>query len=319
MAMIGFAARPRQEGRKTMSRRHGVTLIEVLVVVAIIGILVGLLLPAVQQVREAANRTQCANNLKEIGVAMHLYHDQHKHLPTDRKNLTESPTWAWLILPNLEQGNIYKLWPENWSLPATPPGAPIDVALISKTLTDAYVPTYFCPSRPRYGQVNNLTFSQLNDQCLLAEGIEGAAGDYAASLGATGIDITTTTPSGPALEPNGAFQAIRGVRFAQITDGLSNTLLLGEKHVPPFAFGQFPLDCSIYDGHNPVCSTRGAGPLFPLATSRIDPGWKFGSAHPGLCQFVFADGSVHALVNSIDPVVLGLLAQRADGQATPDY
>jgi prepilin-type processing-associated H-X9-DG protein len=96
-------------------------------------------------------------------------------------------------------------------------------------------------------------------------------------------------------------------------------LLVGEKHVP-FGFeGASPWDCGIYDGHNPACNTRAAGPDFPIAVSRNDPGWKFGSHHPGQCPFVFGDGSVRFLVNSIDPYVLGLLAQRNDGQAIQDY
>ena len=80
-----------------------------------------------------------------------------------------------------------------------------------------------------------------------------------------------------------------------------------------------PWDCGIYDGHNPACSTRAAGVAFPLARQANDPGWKFGSHHPGLCQFVFCDGSVHSLATSIDPVVLGLLSQCNDGLVIPDY
>jgi prepilin-type processing-associated H-X9-DG protein len=96
-------------------------------------------------------------------------------------------------------------------------------------------------------------------------------------------------------------------------------LLVGEKHVPPDSFGDYPWDCSIYDGHNMVCATRAAGPGFPLAGSRYDRGWLFGSYHTGLCQFTFADGSVHALPVSISPVTLGLLAHRSDGQVIPEY
>jgi prepilin-type processing-associated H-X9-DG protein len=147
-----------------------------------------------------------------------------------------------------------------------------------------------------------------------------SAGDYAASLGTTALDTPLTFSDRPPQMPNGAFEAVKGVRLAQITDGLSNTLLIGEKHVPPFAIGNAPLDCGIYDGHNPMCNTRGAGPLYPLAAAtQTDDGWKFGSAHPSLCQFVFCDGSVHALVTTIDPATLGLLAQRNDGQPIPGY
>jgi hypothetical protein len=119
--------------------------------------------------------------------------------------------------------------------------------------------------------------------------------------------------------PNGAFEYIRGIRFADISDGLSNTLLVGEKNVPPESFGEYAWDCSIYDGHNPPCSTRAAGPGFPLAATRYDTGWKFGSYHPGICQFVLGDGSVRQLPVTINPVTLGLLAHRSDGQVIPDF
>jgi len=79
----------------------------------------------------------------------------------------------------------------------------------------------------------------------------------------------------------------------------------------------YPWDCSIYDGHNPVCNTRAGGPDFPLAVLPTDPYWRFGSAHPGIVQFVFCDGGVRSLEKSIDPVVLGLLTQRNDGQVIP--
>ena len=144
-------------------------------------------------------------------------------------------------------------------------------------------------------------------------------GDYAANIGTTGKDYTVVYNNSPPVPPNGAFQAVRGVRFAEITDGLANTLLVGEKHVPRGQEGVHPYDCGIYDGHNPVCNTRAAGPGFPLAVLPSDTGWKFGSHHPGICQFVFCDGSVRPLENTIDPVVLGLLAQRNDGQVIPDY
>jgi prepilin-type processing-associated H-X9-DG protein len=154
----------------------------------------------------------------------------------------------------------------------------------------------------------------------MATSLPSSAGDYAASLGTTALDTPLTSRNGSSLLPNGPFEAVKGIPFGQITDGLSNTLLVGEKHVPPFAIGVFPLDCGLYDGHNPTCNTRGAGPLHPLAVAtEVDDGWKFGSAHPGLCQFVFCDGSVRALVNTIDPGTLGLLAQRNDGQPIPEY
>jgi prepilin-type N-terminal cleavage/methylation domain-containing protein len=129
--------------------RRGFTLIELLVVIAIISVLVGLLLPAVQQAREAASRIQCANNLKQIGLAMHLYHDQHQQLPPSRRREAEGPSWAWIILPNLEQENLYKLWPEGWPYPGLAPGAEVTPEAIaaSTNVLKNPVPVYFCPSR----------------------------------------------------------------------------------------------------------------------------------------------------------------------------
>jgi prepilin-type N-terminal cleavage/methylation domain-containing protein len=133
------------------SPRPAFTLIELLVVIAIISILIGLLLPAVQSVRESANRTQCANNLKQIGLACHLYYDQHKQLPPDRLAMMEGPSWAWLILPNLEQNNLYAQWQPGWPYPGMDPTKPIDPAakLKAQDILLTAVPLYFCPSRGR--------------------------------------------------------------------------------------------------------------------------------------------------------------------------
>jgi prepilin-type processing-associated H-X9-DG protein len=103
-----------------------------------------------------------------------------------------------------------------------------------------------------------------------------------------------------------------------IPDGTSNTLLVGEKHVPRNRLGQGFWDSSLYNGES-YSSRRSAGPFYPLAQSPDDQGWLFGSDHPGICHFVFCDGHVQMLHNTIDPKVLGLLANRADGQAIPDY
>jgi len=116
------------------NRRPAFTLIELLVVIAVMSILMGLLMPAVQSSREAANRIVCANNLKQIGLAMHQYHDANQHLPPSRLD-NETASWAWLILPFLEQENMYSQW--------DPTQGRIGGYSLATTLV---VPQYHCPS-----------------------------------------------------------------------------------------------------------------------------------------------------------------------------
>lgn len=144
-------------------------------------------------------------------------------------------------------------------------------------------------------------------------------GDYAVCVGTTGQDDSLVLSGGTTIAPNGAFRAFDGVRFAEITDGLSHTLMVGEKHVPLDGELNFPWDCGLYDGHNPICNTRSAGPSFPLASSWNDQGFKLGSRHFGVVHFAFCDGSVQRLADTISPIVLGLLSQRNDGQVIPNY
>jgi prepilin-type N-terminal cleavage/methylation domain-containing protein len=156
---------------QTPPGRRAFTLLELLVVIAIIGTLVGLLLPAVQAAREAANRTQCANNLKQIGLALHLYHDQYQRLPPTRGE-RESPSWAWRILPNLEQDNLYRLWvpgtPYPGFAPDTPSSGPdFDAALVrASQILSLAVPQYFCLSRRSPGGPDAVarTFTQTDPQ-----------------------------------------------------------------------------------------------------------------------------------------------------------
>lgn len=109
------------------------------------------------------------------------------------------------------------------------------------------------------------------------------------------------------------------VTFSMILDGLSNTLFVGEKQIPAGQLGIGWWDCSLYNGDYSPCSGRGAGPAYALALHPEEKSWGFGSAHPGICQFSFGDGSVRSLPVTINPTVLGLLANRHDGQVIPDY
>jgi prepilin-type N-terminal cleavage/methylation domain-containing protein len=294
-------------------RRTGFTLVEVLVVISVIALLVGLLLPAVQQAREAACRTSCGNNLRQIGVALQSYHNDFQHLPPSR--IGEGPSWAVLILPYLEQEVTYRKW--DLTLPY---GSQKAEAITTP------VPVYFCPSRRGKSDALSASGTQIPG-CYANFRIPGSLGDYAASIGTNINDggseseakLILVLDGLPTGDPDGAFRYTKGLRFAQVTDGLSNTILVGEKHVPLGQFGQYAWDCSIYDGHNFPCNTRAGGPGIPLAFSVKDRGWKFGSYHPQICQFVFGDASVRALHVSVDQGVLGLLTDCSDGQPIPNY
>ena len=301
--------RPIPSGCLRMPARQAFTLIELLVVIAIIAILMGLLLPAVQKVREAAARTQCANNLKQIGLAMHLYHDVHDRLPPTRVSLTGiektetwGATWAVLILPYLEQTNLYNQWNlGTWYY------------LQNKVARETPVKVYFCPSRrqPTGLSTSGDTPSDGNGSLVFP----GALADYAVAVDKSGHDATEE------ICPNmhGSFQRGTGIRFSDFTDGLSNTLLAGEKHVMDGREGTGWTDCSTYNGDYHKCSTRAASRAQPLTNNPKDTGWKFGGRHTGIVMFCFADGRVQRLSTNIDPVTLELLGMRDDGLVIPDY
>jgi prepilin-type N-terminal cleavage/methylation domain-containing protein len=310
--------------RSASRRQDGAfTLIELLVVIAIIGILIGLLLPAVQKVREAAARMQCANNLKQLGLAIHNYHGDYQSFPPAALGGDGEVSWAVLILPYIEQDPLYHQW--NLNLRYTYYRHPASVV-------GAQVKIFYCPSRRSPPQL-----SVSGDTLAPWGGSPGASGDYAANGGNTtavwedprngnGVLLYADTTFGP----NNTVASWRSLTaFRDVTDGLSNTLLIGEKHVQNTMFGQQAAgDNSIYNGDDihtivRVAGRQTPGPIDrPFAASPTDsyrPDERFGSYHVGGCQFVLCDGSVRMISTTVDIETLTRLAVRNDGLPVGDY
>ncbi|HEV3204023.1 MAG TPA: DUF1559 domain-containing protein [Gemmataceae bacterium] len=311
-------------------RRPGFTLIELLVVISIIGILIALLLPAVQKVREAANRMSCSNNLKQIGLAIHNYHGNYTAIPPARTNSDGGPTWAFLILPFLEQENLYRKWDLHRSY--------YDPRLPDFRKTQ--VKEFYCPTRRAPPMLSvetpdgdvNYENHWPNDTP-----VPGALGDYACSVGDNFDTYNTQSANGAFALANYRYAAsppsassppwymsswTSNTTFQSITDGLSNTIFIGEKHVPLDAFGKRDLggDSSIYNDDHPGVNQRMAGPGRTLARSPTEPfNIQFGSYHTGFCQFLMGDGSVRSIDVSVSGTILSRLSVRNDGQPVPDF
>jgi len=241
--------------------RKGFTLIELLVVIAIIAVLIGLLLPAVQKVRSAAARMSSTNNLKQMGVAAHSYHDVKATLPSNgSNNQNDSRTWCWnfQMLPNIEQGNMFTAVPTNgYTANTALPAAPVK--------------TYLCPARGRSGIVNGGNSIPAGQVPLT---------DYAINWNSFVNDNTTR------------------VSMSQITNanGTSNTILIGEKAMDPNLYSPGNAsnwDEGIYTGGYGGTG-RGDNRIYRDKVG-VDFGNTWGSPFEGGCPFLMADGSVRMI------------------------
>jgi len=312
--------------------------VELLVVIAIIGVLISMLLPAVQQIRESARRTQCMNRLRQIGLATALFHDSYEAFPPARlypkKDAVapldagrNQPSWLVRILPFMDQQAFYNQWDLSESYTDQP----------EETVSHSLA-SFVCPSRRSIDNAQAPTQTEnvlVTSPCgcggfIQIEVVGGATGDYAGnhgdlspgSIGAAtdyyyGGNGTGVIISSQAKENlDGTLTWLDKINYTSIADGSSNTVLAGELHVLPENLNTTPFNGPIYNGEELAAFTRVGGPGVPLlGMSDESPSlvFGFGSWHPGACNFVFTDGSTKSIANGIDTVTLGQICNRHDG------
>jgi prepilin-type N-terminal cleavage/methylation domain-containing protein len=326
-------------------RRSGFTLIELLVVIAIIVTLMALLLPAVQKVRAASERVSCANNLKQIGLAIHQFHFQRQTLPPTYVYKEGEVPWTVLILPLMDQQGAYIGWTPITTRHAfyQGPGTPPSVFNPDRTFQ---MTNYYCPSRRTPGRESAQDLNPGFTNAPATGGGTGSLGDYVAVSG-TAIDTNTgevpvtgltaaIIPASIRADPTGTqILSWKGrTAFSDVSDGLTNVVLIGEKHVLPTEFGNLAAgDGPIYNSYfNPTATGtrmpsvfRLGSQVYSLAQHARDNalgaqhGYQLGSYHTGVVQFAFGDGSVRAVQTDVSPVILELLVICNDGAAVSGY
>jgi prepilin-type N-terminal cleavage/methylation domain-containing protein len=341
-------------------KRAAFTLVELLVVIAIIGILVALLLPAIQAAREAARRTECKNKLKQLGVAALTHEGNHRHLPTggwgwrwagdpDAGYGDRQPSgWYYNILGYTEEGAVRDLGRDGDAKQITP-----DQRKGGKNRAEQSVTLFLCPSRRGspifYQYIHSSPYFNIDRPAVVGRN------DYAANSGnqyPTGI-WEGPSPSGTAMPAdawaysnytqfslpvdtmlgrkrrgNGIVLALSETRLAEITDGTSQTILFGEKHVPASEYESshthgndqgwdlgFDIDINRWTKFTPQPDSKSnQNGRIQIGTIADDQWSVFGGSHPAGCQFVFCDGSVHTISFDVDAVAFGRLGPLDDGE-----
>jgi prepilin-type N-terminal cleavage/methylation domain-containing protein/prepilin-type processing-associated H-X9-DG protein len=335
---------------RTYRNRIGFTLIELLVVIAIIGVLIGLLLPAVQKVREASNRTKCANNLKQMGLALHNYHAVYEQFPPAKINSGSAGTYTAatsfypsklfifnttgfvLLLPYIEHDDLYRQYDFNypssnscWNTSNTLANGGINAG--NATVVGTLIPIYTCPADNQPAVVNETgtgAYARTNAR----------RSNYLFSCGETN-DYWPTYNPGTATA--GAFGTNGAAKVPQIADGSSNTIAIGESKQDHTYSGYGP-----YWGSGTHTAVQGyVGPVwaatlppdgfnvnFPWGgvvdgqtglAAQLQYAWGFGSWHPAGANFLFCDGSVRFLPDSISFPIFQALNTAYGGETVTDW
>ncbi len=310
-------------------RRGGFTLIELLVVIAIIAILIGLLLPAVQKVREAAARAKCSNNLKQIGLAAHNYHDANGYLPRAFE-AANGLSWHVYILPYIEQDNLFKRFDLTGASNAhTAPNRNNPNGLVK-------IPTYLCPSSPlteqAFGAPNNTNGT--SDLIPAGTGAPAAITHYYGVNGPRGTNPTggtyptgTTLHEGVPVATSGMFQRDGQITLVGISDGTSNTMMIAEMSwVSPTYGTRYRTWVRGGDEYAGVIAGRPSfvvsgrnlqNPINAIFTANLIAPYNdmpFGSMHTGGMNSCLGDGSVRFIRDSIDMATYRALGSRNGGE-----
>lgn len=307
---------------------EGFTLIELLVVIAIIAVLIALLLPAVQQAREAARRSQCKNNLKQIGLALHNYHDVHRVFPMGLVDASASQNctvagWGWMvfILPHIDQAPLYQKMEVSSKTLNQHRGSTTETVTTEETRTP--IAAYMCPTD-------------------VGPAINSRRGGHAKTnyIGVYGSGMSTGNdneePRGypdtnaRSAKFNGLFAGNSSVRMRDITDGTSNTFAVGEVDIADHKVGTTTVSRNggVWIGNYGI--SRWGGVFFDArigtlinANAGTNPAWAntavFSSLHTGGAHFLKADGSVHFISENISGTTYERLANRKDGEVVGEH
>jgi prepilin-type N-terminal cleavage/methylation domain-containing protein/prepilin-type processing-associated H-X9-DG protein len=314
--------------------RRAFTLVELLVVIAIIGILIALLLPAVQAAREAARRVQCSNNLKQLGLALHNYNQNYTSLPggsyftDDSQPIPPGPTWFAAILPYIEQQSVFdqidfSVWLNHANneqivqIPLAIAGCPSDASGEALVLQRNAAYAGINPLRAlglwyaaSMGPTHDGYLNQGDHGCNFCEDRISSSDNYCCQGLNYGTRGDAVFPPGSAA---GMFRRFpQGYQFAHVRDGLSNTLMLGEA-LPRECelLGAYAANFTVAPTHIPLNTFQQPGDD-PIDYTRM---CGFKSRHPGGVQFCMGDGSVHFIFDTIDYRLINGLGTRSGGEA----